>query len=463
MAGTAVRGTPAAPPASVGSATRRTRRAVVARTVGVAGIAGALALSACSQTPAGGGSAVPAGKLTAKLDVIIVPDPGEDPQHEKWVARFQALNPGVTINLTLAKGEFASDYVSKVLAMVAAGTPPDATYVHPADLAGMAAKGVLTPVDAFVQRDKSSQVEDIYPTTLDYYRYKGKLWGLPYYSGPSVTYFNKTLFDKLGAETPDKLEARKAWTWDALADTGKRLTAGEGDQKTFGYLGTTSSLHWFNVAIWSNGGDVWDEAINRMLVDQPAALAAIEQHTAMQTQLHIVPNADERKSINGGFNSGRIGMIYGIRANVSSFQDLPFQPGMTALPAGPKGRFCRNGPNALCLYTASKQQDAAWAYANWVSQAEAQKIAFDVKRSVPVRKSTANSTDFERTMYPWESAAVYREASDKVRAFPLPSTYNDVNKLFTTAYTNVLNGTQSVREAIGATLPQMNQLLAQKL
>ena len=45
----------------------------------------------------------------------------------------------------------------------------------------------------------------------------------------------------------------------------------------------------------------------------------------------------------------------------------------------------------------------------------------------------------------------------------LPSTYNDVDKLFTTAYTNVLNGTQSVREAIGATLPQISQLLAQKL
>ena len=440
----------------------QTRRTVINRgRATLLGLGGVL-FAACGVDRGGQGVAG-GGKLAATLDVIIVPDPGEDPQHEQWVARFQQLNPGVKINLTLAKGEFASDYVSKVLAMVAANTPPDGTYVHPADLAGMAAKGVLLPVDPFLQKDKSSRVDDIYPTTLEYYRYNGKLWGLPYYSGPSVTYFNKTLFDRLGVETPDRLEARKAWTWDALLDTGKRLTAGQGDTRTFGYLGTTSSLHWFNVTVWGNGGEIWDQNLTRLLLDQPPAMSAIEQQTAMQTQYHIVPDADERKTLNGGFNSGRVGVLYGIRANVSGFTDLSFQVGMTALPAGPKGRFCRNGPNALCLYAASKQQEAAWAYANWISQAEAQKIAFETKRSVPVRKSTANSADFEKALYPWESAAVYREASDKVRGFPLPSTYNDINKVFTTAYGNVIAGKQSVREAMATALPQMNQLLGQKM
>jgi multiple sugar transport system substrate-binding protein len=427
---------------------------------GILAAGGALAwLSGC-----GAGQSTPAGssaKLSGKVDLIYVSDPGEQALHEAWAARFHELNPNATVALTLLKED--SEYVPKLVSLVAAGTPPDASYVHPAMLPGLAAKSVLTPIESFVQKDKSSHVEDFYPTTLDYYRYKGKLWGLIYYSGPSVLYFNKTLFDKLGVETPDKLEARKAWTWDALVDTGKRLVSGQGDAKTFGYAGTSSSLHWFNVAIWGNGGEVWDADITKMLVDQQPAMMAVEQHTAMQTLHHIVPDADEKKTLSTGFRSGKIGMSYGIRGDVPGFKDLDFQLGVTGLPVGPKGRFCRNGPNSFCLYSGSKQQETTWAYVNWVTQPEAQRMSFDLKRSVPARKSIANSGEFEKALYPWESAAVYRDASDKVRGFPLPSTYDDVNKLFGTAYSNVLTGKQAVREAITAVVPQMNQLLSQKL
>ena len=434
--------------------TGQTRRSVL-RTAGAAGAA-SVWLSGC-----GGQAGQPAAKLAGKVDLIYVADPGEQELHERWAARFHDLNPAVTVGLTLLKED--SEYVPKLVSLVAAGTAPDASYVHPSMLPGLASKGALVSIENYVAKDKSSRVDDFYATTLDYYRHKGKLWGLVYYSGPSVTYFNKTLFDRLGVETPDKLDARKAWTWDALVETGKRLVSGQGDTKTFGYAGTNSSLHWFNVAIWGNGGEVWDEAMTKMLVDQPPALAAIEQHTAMQTQYRIVPDSEEKKSLPGNFTSGRVGISYGIRGNVPGFKDVSFQLGVAGLPAGPKGRFCRNGPNAFCLYGAGKQLDAAWAYANWVTQVEAQRLSFDLKRSVPARKSIANSGEFEKALYPWESAAVYRDASEKVRGFPLPSTYDDINKLFGTAYGNILAGKQSAREAVTAIMPQMNQLLSQKL
>ncbi len=436
------------------------RRMLLCASAALANPLGTLAVAACSANGRES-SASGARVLAGKVDLIYVADPGEQELHERWAMRFHELNPQVTVALTLLKED--SEYVPKLISLVASGSAPDASYVHPAMLPGLASKSILTPVEPFASRDKLARIDDFYPTTLDYYRYKGKLWGLVYYSGPSVTYFNKTLFDKLGVETPDKLDARKAWTWQALVETGKRLVSGEGDNKTFGYWGTSNSLHWFNVAIWGNGGDVWDSGMMKMLLDQPPALDAIDLHTSMQTKHRIVPNADEKKSLPGGFVSGRVGVQYGIRGNVPGFKDASFQLGMAGLPAGPMGRFCRNGPNAFCLYTAARQPDAAWAYANWVTQPEAQRMSFELKRSVPARKSIATSGDFERTLYPWESAAVYREASEKVRGFPLPSTYDDVNKLFGTAYNNVLDGKQTPREAISAVLPQMNVLLAQKL
>ena len=82
--------------------------------------------------------------------------------------------------------------------------------------------------------------------------------------------------------------------------------------------------------------------------------------------------------------------------------------------------------------------------------------------SFGVSMVSLSSGDFERTLYPWESAALYREASERVRGFPLPSTYDDINQLFGGAYGSVLDGTAAPREAIAKALPQMNQLLAQK-
>lgn len=442
-----------------GGAAGLTRGAVLARGAGL--VAGGAVLAACGQGGGEGAASGAAGGGAPKtVDLIYVSDPGEQPVHEGWAARFHELNPALTITLTLLKED--AEYVPKVVAAAAGGTPPDASYVHPAMLPGLAAKGVLRPIEPYVQRDRSVRLDDFYPTTLDYYRTRGKLWGLVYYSGPSVTYYNKTLFDRLGVETPAAMETRKAWTWSALIDVGKRLVTGQGEAKTFGYTGTSSALHWFNVAIWGNGGQVWDEAMTKMLLDQPAALAAIEQQTAMQTLHRIVPDAEERKGLPGGFLSGRVGVTYGIRGNVPSFKDAPFQLGMAGLPAGPQGRVCRNGPNAFCLYAAGRQPDAAWAYSNWVTQAEAQRSSLELKRNVPARKSVAGSGDFERTLSPWESAALYREASERVRGFPLPSTYDDLNKLFGTAYNSVLDGAAAPKDAISRVLPQMNQLLAQK-
>jgi ABC-type glycerol-3-phosphate transport system substrate-binding protein len=115
-----------------------------------------------------------------------------------------------------------------------------------------------------------------------------------------------------------------------------------------------------------------------------------------------------------------------------------------------------------CRLVAGKEPDAAWAYASWGTQGEAQRISPELKRNVPARKSVAGSGDFERALSPWESAALYREASEKVRGFPLSSTYDDINKLFGTAYNSVLDGAAAPKDAVGRVLPQMNQLLAQK-
>src|SRR5919202_5923741 len=114
------------------SRTPTTRRRMLAGgTALAASTASALWLAGCGVgQQAGGGPA--GGKLAGKVDLIYVADPGEQELHERWAARFHELNPAVTVGLTLLKED--TDYVPKLVSLVAGGTSPDASYVHPAML-----------------------------------------------------------------------------------------------------------------------------------------------------------------------------------------------------------------------------------------------------------------------------------------------------------------------------------------
>jgi multiple sugar transport system substrate-binding protein len=383
------------------------------------------------------------------VELIYVSDPGEQPLHLAWMKRFHEVHPDITIQGSLLPED--DQLYSKLLAMVAGGTPPDLSYIHPRALAQFAAKKVIVPVDPFVAQDKTANIDDFYKTTLEYYLFGGKYYGLPYYSGPSVTYFNKTLFTNAGVTTPDAYQQQGKWTWQTLVDVAQKLT--NATTKTFGYSGTGTDLHWICVAIWGNGGQVWDDQMTRMLVDQPAALDALQFEAAM---------AAKYKVVGGKIAAGTAALSHGIRGDVPGFKDVHFDVGMAPLPQGVKGLFCRNGPNCFPIYQASKHQQEAWLYANWITQQEAQAVSFDLKRSVPARQSVAASGEFEKSLYPWESATVYRDAMAHVVGMPLPSTYIDIDNTFKTAFKTAQQGTASVGDALQSAIPKMNTLLGQK-
>ncbi len=411
--------------------------------------AATVASTSAATTPATSASAQAAGKGVT-VELIYVSDPGEQPLHLAWMQRFHELNPDITIQGTLLPED--DQLYSKLLAMVAGGTPPDLSYIHPRALAQFAAKKVIIPVDPFVAQDKTANIDDFYKTTLEYYLFGGKYYGLPYYSGPSVTYFNKTLFTNAGVTTPDVYQQQGKWTWQTLVDVAQKLT--NATNKVYGYHGTGTDLHWICVAIWGNGGQVWDDQMTKMLVDQPPALDALQFEADMSAKYKI---------IGGDLAKGTAALDHGIRGDVPGFKDVHFDLGMAPLPQGAKGLFCRNGPNCFPIYAASKHQQEAWKYANWITQQEAQAVSFNLKRSVPARQSVASSGEFEKALYPWESAAVYRDAMAHVAGMPLPSTYIDIDNAFKAAFKTAQAGTASVGDALQSAIPKMNALLAQKV
>ena len=141
----------------VNSVTRRalgSRAAALAATgLGRVG-AGAAALAACAGPGAGGDSAPSRGPSAAPATIewykFLTPAlAGQAPQ---FLAEFHASHPATAVKLTIRPGG-AVEYMEKLVAMVAAGQPPDALQIHGAAYLAVAL-GLAQDISDLYRRDK---------------------------------------------------------------------------------------------------------------------------------------------------------------------------------------------------------------------------------------------------------------------------------------------------------------------
>lgn len=133
------------------------------------------------------------------------------------INKFMAVNPNIKVTMT----NFAySDYQSAMAQRFTAGTKTHAHYDGEDWLAQWAASGWVVPLQDYWDNFKTKKkfndyVTDMVPFARDSMTYKGKLYGLPYYSDTFNLMFNKQLFDSNGIEAPKD--------WDDVRNAALKL------------------------------------------------------------------------------------------------------------------------------------------------------------------------------------------------------------------------------------------------
>ncbi len=357
----------------------------------------------------------------------------------------------------------------KILTMVAGNTPPDVAYIHPQWLASVAGKNALVPLDDYM-KDPAVKASDLWPGAMQYFEFPhgSRRFGIPFYSGPSVYIFNRTLLKQANQPAPDDLEKDGKWTWEAMRDLAAKNTKGEGPGKIFGSDTFSSGLHWMDVLIWAWGGDVFDKELKHTLLGEEKALQAIQFLADMHYKDKSVPEAADQQGVTGGKSgriiSGRVVMQYGIKGNVPEIADWAQQRnveiGMAPMPKGPAGRFVRNGPNSFCVMKASKLQDEGFQLINFMSQDDFQALQYKVGAAVPPRKPQMDSEAFKKSLRPWESLALWKEAAEADKALAMAATHIDIQNTFTPAWDDIRLGKKTAKDAIAAIVPKIDDLLA---
>jgi multiple sugar transport system substrate-binding protein len=433
---------------------RVTRRGAM---VGGAAVAASGMLAACGV----GGSGKPAEESSSQSKAPMtmalaaggwVTDVDKDVHRKVWQA-FTQSRPHVTLDIN--EIAFTTD---KLLTSVAGGSAPDAAYIHPNDLPAVAAPGAYVNLDEYVKRDKSVDMKAMFPKVLEFHKFKGVLYQLPYHSGPSMIYYNKTLFQRLGVKTPEEYDRAGQWNWNTgWMEAVRQLTTERDGKSSYGFDGRTG-IHFINVPIWANGGDIFNKELTESRLHLPQTAEAIQQYADMWIKLSGVPPMGDWRN----FPQGQIGMVFGFRGMGPLFRTTKdFELGMWHNPGGTAGKVTRSGPSGYGVCTSAKHPDEGWEFCKYYVGAQAQTILFSAGFNVPMTSRKEDLEAFRKDLAPWEKEEVYLEAQDKrLRPMaPLPVKWREVNEIWAREWTAIRMGQKSAQQSMTSIKPEIESLL----
>ena len=183
------------------------------------------------------------------------------------VKRFEASRPGVKIE---AEALSWNDLEGKIMAALAAGSPPELSHGQPVTCAALLQQKLLLPIDDVVKAIGKSNIWEHYKKLCFA---DGKWYGLVHASGTSLMIYRKDLAKKLGIEPPK--------TWDDFVKIAEKLTIDEnkdGKPEIYGLTMPGDNL-FINILVGemmaANGGKLFDEK-NRPLFESRQMLETLD-------------------------------------------------------------------------------------------------------------------------------------------------------------------------------------------
>jgi multiple sugar transport system substrate-binding protein len=257
---------------------------------------------------------------------------------------------------------------------------------------------VLLDLSPLIEQDRSLDLADFYPGTVDLFSSDDKVWSLPAGINPFVMYYNKDLFDLHGLSYPTA-----EWTWDDLLNAAVVIRDDSSD--TYGY-GVLEQYYDINalILISQHGGQLFDDIDEptRVVYNHPLNVEALQWYGDLYHWHDVAPTIEQANTAFGfgdqavlrGVLQNKIGMwsgYYSERGGVTwpaEWDDLSW--GMVPLPMDLHAVTSGVG-TGYAITAGSQHPEAAWVWLLYLSE--------QVPRfSIPARRSVAGSKAFETSV-----------------------------------------------------------------
>lgn len=401
----------------------------------------------CMVVVSGCGAFTPAAPVAGQVSFMIFGDVAEKAAYEQLVAEFQKQQPQIVVNLIHIPSQ--GDYLKRLGADFAAGTPPDVMLMNYRRYADFAAKGALEPLGPYLAVSTTIKQADFYPSAIDPFTWNGVITCIPQNVSSLVVYYNKDLFAEAGLATP-----KAGWSWDDFVSTAQALTKdtdGDGRSDQFG-IGSEISLLRLAPFIWQNNGTLIDDAAApaRLTLDTPAAREAFQWFVDLQVKYHAAPDAaaEASESSERRFLNGRLGMFLNSRRGTPTYREISsFDWDVAPLPAG-RAQASVLHADGYCMASASKNKQSTWAFIEYANSVAGQTIVAKSGRTVPSLRSVAESEAFLDPSAKPQTSRVFLDVINDIRPVPVMEHWADIEELASAELSRAFYGEATVDEAI---------------
>ena len=388
----------------------------------------------------------------AKITYAIWGDATELANQQKIVDAFAAMNPTITVNVTVADWD---TYWPKLQTSLAGGDAPDVFLMDGPLFPDYQTRDQLLDLNPLIARDgfDTSQLADL--AVKDFTGADGHQYGLPRDMSTIGLYYNKKMFDAAGIPYPDA-----TWNWDKLVEVATKLTKTSGGSTSqWGFYTETSDMeNYWSSLVWQAGGDILSADKKTVVIDSDQAAAGIQflQDLIYKHKVMAQPTAGGSGDL---FENGQAAMEANGSWLVPTHEAAGIDFGVAPLPMGPAGKAASVNPSGVVVYKGTRHPDAAWEFVKCYTGPVMQAKIAELKASMPANKQVlanqyATSFDGGQT---FAGALAYAHLKPSFKGFnEFNTTLQDEldNKVFND------NGL-SAKAALDEVTPKLQPLLGQ--
>jgi multiple sugar transport system substrate-binding protein len=408
----------------------------------------------------------------------------EDEGVRSAITVFEGAEPNIKVNWL----HTPENYAQKMLAMVAAGTPPDTAFIGGPDYRTYCRDGLLLDITDMLKADSVVGAPDYFIEPQEEQRcmWQGRWYGIgSCWVGPHM-YYNADIFEEEGIEPPSN-DPDEAWDWDTFLEVCRQLTVDTNgrhpgdsgfdvnnvDRWAFQWPTWSGPLH---AAIASNGGYWVDPDTGLLALDQPEATEALQavadlmlvqqvmpQNTAFQalgmSNTQMLENGKMAMAVDG---SWALAWITNIQATLGTAVLPKLKVPATDIQA-----------HIHCGFAATQHPEAAWRWLRFLAteyyQLKFLRMGLWLPSQTPLMTEEGLAKWMTLRTAPGEG--VHPEGYDKIvteyvpkygHVLYTPPGYPQADSIITPALDPIWVGDKTAEEAMAEAVPEANAILQEQ-
>ncbi|MDN3297360.1 extracellular solute-binding protein [Streptomyces ficellus] len=405
-----------------------------------------LTTAACGGDSGTEGAKKGSGELSGTVTFWDTSNEAEKATYRALAEGFTKLHPKVKVQyVNVPFGEANAKFKNAAGGNSGA---PDVMRTEVAWVADFAHLGYLAPLDGTRAIDKQ---DDWLPQAAASTRYNDKTYAVPQVIDTMALFYNKKMLKDAGVEVPKSIAELKA--------ASAKISA-KSPGKTGLYL-RGDDPYWFLPFLYGEGGDMVDADAKKVTIDDPAGVKAYRTiKDLVDSKAAITDASDGWNNMQNAFKTGKVAMmlngpwaIADSRAG-AQFKD-PKNLGIAPVPAGSAGQGSPQGGWNLSVYAGSKNLDASYEFARYMSSAKVQQETTEKLSLLPTRQSVYA----QPTVSGNEMVQFFKPAVDKAVERPWIPQGNSLFEPVRLQMANVLSGKTTPEKAAQETGDAYRKLL----